>query len=60
MFVIKWCNSYIIDLSARMPFTMKVADAKKWKTLKNAERYLSRKDKGFRDGCTIVEVGKEE
>ncbi len=56
MYAIKWSGAYVVDLSSSKPYTTNVDEAKRWKTRKNAERYLSLKDPSWAADCEIVEV----
>lgn len=67
VFVINWewrkgVKCYVTKNSPnRKPYTSNPLDkdCKTWKTRKNAERFLSRKDKGWASSCVIEEICEE-
>jgi hypothetical protein len=58
-FVVKWNVSggvYVVDQSSdRSPYSVHLSNAKRWKTRKNAERWLSLKDPTWASNCTVEE-----
>ena len=58
-YVIKWNwgggSSYVYKRSNREPYTKDPYKAKRWKTRKNAERFLGLKDRMWASMCTIEE-----
>jgi len=62
-FVIRWNwnpankGPFICGLSrSKKPYTENIKEVKTWKTRKNAERYLSRKDPIWASQCEILEL----
>jgi len=62
-FVVRWNVSggvYVVDRpSDRRPYSVHLSNAKRWKTRKSAERWLSLKDPTWTASCTIEEHQEE-
>jgi len=57
-YVIRWStHGYVAPTNVNYrPYVQNPKEAKRWKTRKNAERFLSLKDPGWASTCVIEEI----